>query len=72
MIILDMPCTFSMKALIGGPRLPLSLEPRAHGARRPAAAQWQRRPMIVWCDVEPCYVFHPCNGFDTDRRQSHS
>ena len=21
---------------------------------------------MVWCDVEPCYVFHPMNVFDED------
>ena len=21
---------------------------------------------VIWCDVAPCYVFHPCNGYETD------
>ena len=21
---------------------------------------------IIWCDVDPCYVFHPLNAYDTD------
>jgi carotenoid cleavage dioxygenase len=21
---------------------------------------------VVWCDVDPCYVFHPLNAYDTD------
>jgi carotenoid cleavage dioxygenase len=21
---------------------------------------------VIWCEVEPCYVFHPCNAFETE------
>ena len=21
---------------------------------------------VIWCDVDPCYVFHPMNAYDTD------
>jgi carotenoid cleavage dioxygenase len=61
-IVLDLPVTFSMKALLAGESFPYAWNPK-HRARvglLPRAGQGG----IVWCDVEPCYVFHPSNAFE--------
>lgn len=63
-IILDLPCTFSMKALIAGQPFPYRWNPE-HKARVGLLPRDGRGSDVIWCDVEPCYVFHPCNGFET-------
>ena len=63
-IILDLPVTFSMKALLGGHRFPYAWNP-AHHARVgliPRAGDAD----IIWCDVDPCYVFHAANAYDAE------
>jgi carotenoid cleavage dioxygenase len=62
-VVLDRPVTLSLTALIGGHSFPYRWNP-AHRARvgllpRNGAAQ-----DIIWCDVEPCYVFHVANAFE--------
>ena len=63
-IILDLPCTFSMKALIAGQPFPYRWNPE-HKARVGLLPRNGKGSEAIWCDVEPCYVFHPCNGFET-------
>ncbi|MBK9432865.1 MAG: carotenoid oxygenase family protein [Sphingomonadales bacterium] len=62
-IILDLPCTFSMKALIGGHPFPYRWNPE-HKARVGLLPRNGSGGDVIWCDVEPCYVFHPCNGYE--------
>ena len=62
-IILDLPVTFSMKALIGGHRFPYRWNP-THRARVGLLPRRGGNDDILWCDVEPCYVFHCFNAFD--------
>jgi 8'-apo-carotenoid 13,14-cleaving dioxygenase len=62
-IILDLPVTFSIWSGITGHTFPyrwraghearIGLLPRAGGAAD-----------ILWCPVDPCYVFHAVNAFD--------
>jgi len=64
-IVLDLPVTFSMKALIAGHSFPYRWNPDHHGRvgllpRNGAAED------IVWCDVDPCYAFHPANAYDRE------
>ena len=63
-IILDLPVTFSMKRMLKGYRLPYAWNP-AHPARVGLLPREGSAKDVVWCDVDPCYVFHPCNGFET-------
>lgn len=60
-IILDLPVTFSMKALIGGHRFPYQWNP-AHRAR--VGLLPRDGTSVLWCDVDPCYVFHTANAYD--------
>jgi len=62
-IVLDLPVTLSMKAVIGGHRFPYQWNP-LHRAR--VGLLPRESSDIVWCDVEPCYVFHAANAFDLD------
>ncbi|NML05137.1 carotenoid oxygenase family protein [Sphingomonas sp. G-3-2-10] len=62
-IVLDLPVTFSMRALIGGARFPYKWNP-AHKARVGLLPREGRGDEIIWCDVDPCYVFHVANAYD--------
>ncbi len=63
-IVLDLPVTFSMKALLGGQHFPYAWNPE-HRARVGLLPREGRGSDTIWCDVDPCYAFHPCNAFDT-------
>lgn len=67
-IVLDLPVTFSMATLVAGYTFPYKWNP-AHRARVGLLKKDAPGSDIVWCDVDPCYVFHPCNGFETDDGQ---
>ena len=62
-IVLDLPVTFSMPALVAGYTFPYAWNP-AHQARVGVLRKDAPGSSIVWCAVDPCYVFHPCNGFE--------
>jgi 8'-apo-carotenoid 13,14-cleaving dioxygenase len=50
--------------LIAGYGFPYKWNP-AHPARVGVLRKDAPGSSIVWCDVVPCYVFHPCNAFET-------
>jgi 8'-apo-carotenoid 13,14-cleaving dioxygenase len=62
-IILDMPVTFSLKQYISGEGFPYKWNPK-HKPRVGLLAKDGKGVDTIWCDIEPCYVFHPCNAFD--------
>jgi 8'-apo-carotenoid 13,14-cleaving dioxygenase len=64
-IILDLPVTFSMKTLLAGHAFPYAWNP-AHKARVGLLPKDGKNADVIWCDVSPCYVFHPCNAFETE------
>lgn len=63
-IVLDLPVTFSMATLVAGYSFPYKWNP-AHKARVGVLKKDAPGGEIVWCEIDPCYVFHPCNGFET-------
>jgi 8'-apo-carotenoid 13,14-cleaving dioxygenase len=63
-IILDLPVTFSMKRLLAGFGFPYAWN-ESHQARVGLLPREGKAGDIIWCDVDPCYVFHPANGFET-------
>lgn len=63
-IILDLPVTLSMKAVIGGHQFPYRWN-RSHRARIGLLPRDGKAADTIWCDIEPCYVFHVANAFDT-------
>ncbi|WBH17004.1 8'-apo-carotenoid 13,14-cleaving dioxygenase [Sphingomonas radiodurans] len=64
-IILDLPVTFSMKALIGGHRFPYRWNPD-HRARVGLLPRAGTAADVIWCDVPTSYVFHVANAYDDD------
>jgi len=62
-IILDLPVTFSMRSLIGGHRFPYKWNPK-HRARVGLLPRGGEESAVIWCDVDPAYVFHVANAFD--------
>lgn len=64
-VILDLPVTFSMKALVGGHRFPYRWNPD-HKARVGLLPRQGGADDIVWCEVDPCYVFHVGNSFEDE------
>ncbi len=62
-VILDLPVTFSMKSLIAGQGFPYRWNPE-HKARVGLLPRKGTADQIVWCDVDPCYVFHIANSYE--------
>ena len=62
-VILDLPVTFSIKAVIGGHRFPYRWNPQ-HQARVGLLPRQSGADEIVWCNIDPCYVFHTANAYD--------
>lgn len=62
-MILDLPVTFSMRALIGGHPFPYGWNP-GHKARVGLLPRTGGDADVIWCEVEPNYVFHVGNAFD--------
>ena len=62
-VVLDLPVTFSMRAVLGGHVFPFRWNP-AHQARVGLLPRTGQGGDIIWCDVEPCFVFHVANAFD--------
>ncbi|WP_164156400.1 8'-apo-carotenoid 13,14-cleaving dioxygenase [Sandarakinorhabdus rubra] len=62
-LILDLPITFSIPAARAGMSMPYAWNPD-HGARIGLLPREGAAEDIIWCDVEPAYVFHPCNAYD--------
>ena len=64
-LVFDLPVTFSLKTMLAGHPFPYAWNPD-HRARVGLLPREGRGTDIVWCEVEPCYVFHPCNAYETD------
>jgi carotenoid cleavage dioxygenase-like enzyme len=64
-IIMDLPVTFSMMALIMGENFPYRWNPK-HAPRIGLLPRGGKGSDIIWCAIEPCYIFHPANAFETE------
>jgi 8'-apo-carotenoid 13,14-cleaving dioxygenase len=62
-IIMDLPVTFSMKLLLAGHGLPYHWNPQ-HKARVGLLPREGKNEDVIWCDVDPCAVFHPANAYE--------
>lgn len=63
-LVFDLPVTFSMKMLLAGYRFPYAWN-EAHPARVGLLPRNGSGDSIIWVPVEPCYVFHPANAYET-------
>ncbi|MFN3913203.1 carotenoid oxygenase family protein [Hyphomonas sp.] len=64
-IVMDLPVTFSMPALISGENFPYRWNPK-HPARIGLLPRTGKGSEIIWCEIEPCYIFHPANAYETE------
>ncbi|WP_421836554.1 carotenoid oxygenase family protein [Novosphingobium sp.] len=64
-LIFDLPVTFSMSAVIGGATFPYRWNPD-HKARVGLLPREGGADEIIWCEVDPLYVFHVSNSFDAE------
>ncbi|HNJ48425.1 MAG TPA: carotenoid oxygenase family protein [Novosphingobium sp.] len=64
-VIFDLPVTFSMKALIAGEQFPYKWNPEPP-ARVGLMPRKGTADEIIWCDVDPCYVFHVANSYERE------
>jgi carotenoid cleavage dioxygenase len=62
-VIFDLPVTFSMKALLAGQKFPYDWNPE-HEARIGLLPRTGSAEDIIWCAVDPCYVFHIANSYE--------
>lgn len=62
-VIFDLPVTFSMKSLIAGQGFPYRWNPQ-HKARVGLLPKAGSADDVIWCDVDPCYVFHVSNSYE--------
>ena len=64
-VIYDLPVVFSEQALLEGFNFPYRWTEnyRSRVGLLPLEGEADD---VVWCDVDPCYVFHPMNAFDED------
>ncbi len=64
MVVLDLPVTFSLKEALTGGALPYKWNPR-HKARVGLLPREGDAADMRWYGVDPCFVFHTCNAYDT-------
>ena len=62
-IILDLPVTFSMKAMLAGQRFPYRWNPD-HQARVGLLPRHGGADDVIWCDVPAAFAFHVANAYD--------
>jgi carotenoid cleavage dioxygenase len=62
-IILDLPVTFSLEAAMAGHNFPYRWNP-SHAARIGLLPREGAAADVIWCPVDPCYVFHVANAYD--------
>ena len=64
-LVFDLPVTFSMASLIAGQGFPYRWNPD-HRARVGLLPKAGGAEDIVWCPVDPCYLFHVANAYEDD------
>ncbi len=62
-VVYDLPVTVNMDVVMAGYSFPFKWNPD-RAARVGLLPRAGTADEIVWCDVDPCYVFHPLNAYD--------
>lgn len=62
-IVFDLPVNFSMRAVLGGHAFPFRWN-KAHPARIGLLPRHGTADDIMWCPLDPCFVFHVANAYD--------
>ncbi len=63
-VFMDLPVVFDLE-LAGSRGMPFRWDP-ANGARVGVMGRQGHDADVVWCDIEPCYVFHVLNAYDEE------
>ncbi len=65
-VIFDLPVALDMEMAIGGSPFPFRWTDgyNARVGLLPRTAESEDQ--IVWCEIEPCYAFHPLNSYDRE------
>lgn len=63
-VILDLPVAFSLSAAASGYHFPYRWK-KSHAARVGLLPRDGLASDIIWCKLEPCFVFHSVNSYDT-------
>lgn len=63
-VIYDLPVTYDPHAAHTGSRLPYTWDEN-HGARLGLLPRHGTDADILWMDIDPCYIFHTLNAFET-------
>ncbi|MHB8293593.1 MAG: carotenoid oxygenase family protein [Acidimicrobiales bacterium] len=66
-VLLDLPVTFNIDAATAAEPFPYRWNPD-HPARVGLLPKDGEADDVAWCEVEPCYVFHPLNAYDDANR----
>jgi carotenoid cleavage dioxygenase len=64
-LVFDLPVTFSMRAMLAGYEFPFRWN-ESHPARVGLLPREGKGSEIIWCEVDPCYLYHPCNAYDLE------
>ena len=64
-LVFDLPVTFSMSATLAGYSFPFRWNPE-HPARVGLLPREGAGDSIIWCAVDPCYIYHVANAYDLD------
>ncbi len=64
-VVYDLPVTVNLDVVVAGSPWPFTWAPD-RAARVGLLPRNGSADDIVWCDVDPCYVFHPLNAYDAD------
>ncbi|MEW2548191.1 carotenoid oxygenase family protein [Streptomyces sp. NPDC047002] len=66
-ILFDLPVVYSERAAAGGSRVPYAWD-SGHGARLGVLPRDGGDAEVLWTEVDPCFVFHPVNAYESGRR----
>jgi carotenoid cleavage dioxygenase-like enzyme len=64
-IFMDLPVVFDLSAAMSGKSMPFSWSD-SYGARLGILPRGKGAESMRWVEVEPCYVYHVANAFETD------
>lgn len=65
-ILFDMPVILDLAGAASGTSLPYKWTPE-YGARVGLLPREGEAKDVRWCEVDPCFVFHPMNAYEDDR-----
>lgn len=63
-LVFDLPCVFNLELAMGGVRFPYRWDD-SYPARIGLLPREGVASDITWCAIDPCYIFHPMNAYDS-------